>query len=222
MPFNVNLGPAVTITLTQVAFLAMSACHTRTENPTTGLDSLAKVVLHAARTRNVSGLVNSTVGPRDIEEVTRKLREFGWHPQVQLESEKQSWLSLATSDASVFLASYEDLFQGEAAVVVSVPIDLSGSTVETPHGPQDGFAIYGHLEPRRVIIWVRNGRGFSGLYLPEVYKLGSRLKVNSWVTGSARRFAEGELLTERAILNANDLNSCDFPAQIQFRRAFRQ
>jgi hypothetical protein len=122
---------------------------------------------------------------------------------------------------AVFLTSYRDLFDKNLAVVAELPNRriLEGS-IDTRSGTVTGSIVYGHLEPRKMIIWVKTGSGYEGIYVPEVYRIGTDLKVNSWVTDSPP--GEGELVKERAVLVAKDLKSCTFPDVIRWQRAYRQ
>jgi hypothetical protein len=185
------------------------------------MEGFVASILARARPSNISGLMEITVKPdSDMKEITRNYEHFGLPPRSFTASQLVEWESSTKRDLSVFLTSYGDLFDKKLAVVAELPSNriLEGS-IDTPSGTQTGSAIYGHLEPRKIIIWVKTDPGFKGIYVPEVYKIGTTLKVNSWVTDSP---GDGELVKERAVLVAEDLESCTFPKVIRWQRAYRR
>jgi hypothetical protein len=69
---------------------------------------------------------------------------------------------------------------------------------------------------------VHYGNGFAGSYLPEIYRLGSQFKVNRWTEDPPGLISDAGIVTQRAVLRADDIRDYNFPEHIQFERIYER
>jgi len=112
-----------------------------------------------------------------------------------------------TEDVNLFLNSYGDLFDGQLACVTPAQLDLL-------KGPE----LYS------VIIWVEKGGKFHGVKVDRVWKEENRLKVVTWafLDGYYLSLGEGAVTTKRALLEADTIEACTHPEEIQYKYEIRR
>lgn len=146
----------------------------------------------------------------EIEAASKARKESARLEILKPENVDKEKVMLATRGAiEVFLRSYEDLFNGEIATIVTAVPKLMD------------FEDLGY-DPCGVIIWVKKGNSFHGIKIELVVKTSSGLKICDWIGHEGYPPQPGATLwTKRAILESPDIDSCGFPETIQYKYVYK-
>jgi hypothetical protein len=120
--------------------------------------------------------------------------------------DRKEMISATKKAIEIFLRSYDDLFDGVPATIVTAQ-----------HESAELHPNWKKLNPRSFILWVKKGNKYYGIKIDTIITTKDRIKVNDWIGHQGYPTQPGAILwKKRANLVRDSLESCDYPAHIEY------